>query len=145
MRRVKRSALVPYSAQAMFALVDDIEAYPAFLPWCRAAREHARTETEVEASLELARGGISKWFTTRNHLVRGERIDIELVDGPFRKLEGHWSFVSLGEAGCRVNLEMEFEFSSRMLDMMIGSVFEQICNSLLDAFVERARTQHAGH
>lgn len=143
MRRVTRSALVPYSADAMFALVDDIPAYPEFLPWCRAAQEHSRSERQVEASLELARGGISKWFTTRNHLTPGERIDIELVDGPFRKLEGHWSFVPLGDAGCRINLEMEFEFSSRMLDMMIGPVFEQICNSLLDAFVERARRQHA--
>lgn len=143
MRRVKRSALVPYPAEAMFALVDDIQSYPEFLPWCRAAREHSRSETQVEASLELARGGISKWFTTRNRMVPGERIDIELVEGPFRKLDGHWSFSPLGGEGCRVNLEMEFEFSSRMLDMMIGPVFEQICNSLLDAFVERARSQYA--
>jgi len=143
MRQVRRNALVPYPAREMYGLVDDIEAYPEFLPWCRAARVESRSETEVEASLELARGGIAKWFTTRNRMVPGERIDIELVEGPFRHLQGHWKFTPLGESGCRIDLEMEFEFSSSMLDMVIGPVFQQICNTLLDAFVERAQKRNA--
>lgn len=139
MRKVDRSAIVPYSAERMFALVDDIEAYPDFLPWCRAARIESRDESLVRASLELSRGGVHKWFTTENRREPGRAIDIRLVEGPFRFLEGRWRFQPLGEEGSRVSVEMEFEFSSRMLDMMIGPVFHQICNSLLDAFVARAR------
>lgn len=138
MRKVCRNALVPYSASEMFALVDDVNAYPSFLPWCTKALEHARTPDSVEATLELRKGAVSKSFTTRNALVEPESIDIELVGGPFRHLAGGWRFSDLGESGCKVSLELEFQFDSRLADMMLGRFFEDTCNSLVLAFTKRA-------
>jgi len=142
MRQVQRSALVPWPAADMFALVNDIEAYPQFLPWCRAAQVLARADDGITARLDIARGGLHKSFTTRNTLVPAERIHMTLVDGPFKTLDGEWRFTALGEAGCKVSLDVRFEFSSRMLDLMAGPVFEQICKTLLDAFVKRAGDLH---
>lgn len=142
MRKVQRSALVPYPAEEMFALVDEVEAYPRFLPWCRNARVESRQGEVLRASLELSRGGLHKWFTTENRREPGRRIDIRLVEGPFRRLEGHWRFEPLGAEGSKVSLDMEFEFASRMLDVMFGPVFHQICNSLLEAFVREAHARH---
>lgn len=140
MRRVQRSALVPYSAREMFTLVDDVEAYPEFLPWCNDARVLSRSGETVEARLELHRGSVSKHFTTRNRHCEYSSIDIALVGGPFRHLSGGWRFKELAEQGCRVTLDMEFEFNSRVLDMIFGSFFEDTCNSLVDAFTRRAAT-----
>lgn len=138
MAAMSRSALVPYSAAEMYHLVDDIESYPDFLPWCRSAREWERDEDEVKASIELQRGGIHKTFTTCNRLQKDKMIEIRLVEGPFRHLEGFWRFEALEQGGCRVSLDMEYEFSSRLLKMAIGPVFAQITNNLVDAFCERA-------
>jgi len=124
----------------MFALVDDIRAYPSFLPWCTKAEEHARSGESVEATLELQKGAISKRFTTRNALIEPESIDIELVDGPFRHLAGGWRFEDLGDSGCKVSLELEFGFDSRLVDMVFGRFFEDTCNSLVQAFTLRAET-----
>lgn len=142
MRRVQRSALVPYPAADMFALVNDIEAYPQFLPWCRAAQILTHTADTLTASIEVARGGFHKAFTTRNTLEPAQHIRMTLVEGPFRTLDGVWQFTALGEDGCKVNLDVQFEFSSRVLDLMAGPVFEHICNTLLDAFVKRAGELH---
>ncbi|MGD8378016.1 MAG: type II toxin-antitoxin system RatA family toxin [Gammaproteobacteria bacterium] len=139
MRTIHRSALVPYTPDEMYGLVNDVERYPEFLPWCRSARIEGRQENQIEASLELARGGVHKWFTTRNRLTPGERIDIELVDGPFRRLAGAWQFQSLNGEGCKVVLDMRFEIANPMLGMMLGPVFHQVCNSMVDAFIRRAR------
>lgn len=139
MIKVQKSALVPYRAEQMYALVDAIPAYPQFLPWCRAAREIMRSETEVEASLEIAHSGIHKSFTTRNRLQPGRRIEMRLVEGPFRKLHGVWTFEPLGEAGSRVSLELDFEFSSTLLKMTFGPLFNKIASTLVDAFIQRAR------
>ncbi len=138
MRRVRRNALVPYSADQMFALVDDVAAYPDFLPWCSHAVEHARDEQQVEATLELNKGGVSKRFTTRNIRVPGEQLNMQLVDGPFSHLDGIWYFEPLGDEGSKVTLRIDFEFTSVMVGMMFGSFFEQTCNSLVDAFIKRA-------
>jgi len=138
MRNVKRSALVPFSADEMFVLVDDVEAYPDFLPWCNSVEVHFRDTDIVEATLEMHRGSISKHFRTRNTSVRGESMDIRLVAGPFRALAGGWTFTQLGDAGCKVALQLEFEFASRAVDMVLGSFFEVTCNSLVEAFVRRA-------
>jgi ribosome-associated toxin RatA of RatAB toxin-antitoxin module len=139
MRHVNRSALVPYSAAEMFALVDDVEAYPEFLPWCNHARVHERNDDAVSATLELHKGGVSKEFTTRNRRREGEAIDIALLGGPFRTLRGGWTFTDLGDAGCKIELKLDFEFDSILVDMVFGSFFEQTCNSLVDAFTRRAR------
>ena len=138
MRKVQRSALVPYSPREMFVLVDDFESYPEFLPWCNDASELRRDGNTVEARLELHRGSLSNHFTTRNTLRQYSSIDIVLIGGPFRHLSGGWRFLELGEQGCKVSLELEFEFSSRLVDMMFGAFFEDTCNSLVDAFTRRA-------
>ncbi|MDH3274125.1 MAG: type II toxin-antitoxin system RatA family toxin [Gammaproteobacteria bacterium] len=138
MRKVSRSALVPYSAEQMFALVEDVEAYPSFLPWCNDVEVHSRDGDAVEVTLELHKGSLSKRFRTRNTLHRYEAMDLALISGPFRQLSGGWRFQQLGEKGSKVALELEFEFDSRMLDMVIGRYFENICNKLVDAFTRRA-------
>ncbi len=138
MRRVERSALVPYRAREMFLLVDDVESYPEFLPWCNEAEVHERNADMVEATLELHKGGISNHFTTRNSREEYESIKIALVGGPFNHLEGGWQFDELANDGCKVSLHLEFEFESMFVDMIFGSFFEDTCNSLVDAFVRRA-------
>lgn len=138
MRHVNRSALVPYSAREMYELVDDVESYPEFLPWCNDAAVRNRTDTSVEATLELHKGSLSNHFTTRNTLHRYDAIDIALLGGPFRHLQGGWRFRDLGDQGSKVSLELEFEFSSRLVDLMFGAYFEDTCNSLVDAFTRRA-------
>ena len=137
-RHVKRIALVPYSGSEMFKLVDDIEAYPQFLPWCTSAEILDRTSNTVEATLELTKGTTSKAFTTRNTLIADTSIAIELLGGPFRCLSGGWCFELLGADGCKVTLDLEFEFENRVVDMMIGSFFEETCKSLVKAFTDRA-------
>lgn len=140
MRKVKKSALVPYRAHEMFMLVDDIDAYAEFLPWCNESRVIRRNGDTVEASIEVHRGPMSKTFTTRNENVGGESISIALVGGPFRRLSGGWAFETLGNAGSKVSLNLEFEFESRVVDAMFGAYFEETCNSLVDAFIARAAT-----
>ncbi|MDZ7662552.1 type II toxin-antitoxin system RatA family toxin [Thiohalophilus sp.] len=139
MQTINKSALVPYSPDQMYALVDDITAYPEFLPWCHHAEEHHRTEAQVEASLEIAHSGLHKSFTTRNELRPHDQIAMSLVKGPFKSLRGVWRFEPLGDAGCKVSLEMEFEFSSRLMGMTFGPLFNKIAGTLVDSFIERAK------
>jgi ribosome-associated toxin RatA of RatAB toxin-antitoxin module len=122
----------------MYELVVAVEQYPEFLPWCRSTRLISRTETEVCAELEVARVGISQKFSTCNPLVPNERVDIELRDGPFRKLHGGWSFTPLREGACKIELVLDFEFSGKLIDTAFGAVFNQIANTLVDAFCKRA-------
>lgn len=121
-------------------LVDDVESYPQFLPWCNQAEVHNRTEESVDATLELQKGALSNKFTTRNSRNEFESIGLALIGGPFRHLDGGWQFKELGDNGCKVSLELEFEFESTLVDMMFGSFFEDICNSLVDAFTKRAES-----
>lgn len=123
----------------MFVLVDDVESYPKFLPWCNDAEVRNRTGTTVEATLELHKGSLSNHFTTLNTRYEFERIDLALVGGPFRHLSGGWRFIELGQDGCKVALELDFEFENKFVDMMFGAYFEETCNSLVDAFTKRAR------
>ncbi len=138
MRKVSRSALVPYSADQMYALVEDFLAYPDFLPWCTGATLHSRDADTIEASLELQRSGIKKSFRTRNTLQPGVAMGIALVGGPFRHLSGGWRFKQLGDDGSEVSLELEFEFENRVTDTLFGRYFESTCNSLIDSFTQRA-------
>lgn len=144
MRSVNRSALVPYRADEMFSLVADVDSYAEFLPWCDDSRILSRKGDVVEASLELHKGAISKTFTTRNTHRGNEAIDLALLGGPFRHLAGGWTFKSLDDAGSKVSLALEFEFESRVVDMMFGPFFEQTCNSLVDAFTRRAVEIYGG-
>ena len=122
----------------MYRLVDDIDSYADFLPWCNRSEVLSRSHDTVEATLELHKGAVSKTFSTRNTLRENETIELQLLGGPFRHLAGGWTFHSLGNEGSKVTLELEFEFDSRMADMMFGAFFEETCNSLVDAFTSRA-------
>jgi len=135
---VSRSALVPYSAAQMYALVNDIESYPKFVPWCSKSTFKDVSESEKEAALFFSRGAIKTSFTTRNKLSPNQRIELQLVDGPFRQLQGMWQFVDIDDEGSRVQLDLEFELSSRMLKIALESFFSQICDRLVTSFVRRA-------
>ena len=135
---VDRSVLAPYAADQMFALVDDVESYPQFLPWCEgthvALREPGRTVATIRANYH----GLRQEFTTQNTHRPGERIDMTLVSGPFRTLSGHWRFTPLGERGCRIDFRLEYEFASRIIEKIAGPMFHHIADSFVDAFVRRA-------
>ena len=138
MTTINKSALVPYSPAEMFALVDDIDAYPEFLPGCRRTQVHSRSDDEVRATIELSKGGVEKAFTTCNRSQQNKMIEVRLIEGPFKHLNGFWRFDALGEDGCKVSFDLEFEFASRVLGAVVGPVFSQIANSLVDSFMKRA-------
>ncbi|WP_163832328.1 type II toxin-antitoxin system RatA family toxin [Spartinivicinus ruber] len=139
MTQISRSALVLYSARAMFNLVNDIKSYPHFLPWCVDTTIHEQTDKLVEATLFLAKGGLKHSFTTRNQLDYGNTITMELVEGPFKNLTGEWEFLPLEENACKVSLELHFEFSSKVMEATIGSLFNGAANTMVDAFCKRAK------
>lgn len=138
MPTVNRSALVRHSAQVMFDLVNDFERYPEFLPGCRRTRLLERDEDHLIGELTLAKAGVEQSFTTRNDLYPPERIELSLVSGPFKRLQGQWLFTPMGENTCKVSLEMNFEFSNRILGMAFGKLFSQVASQLVDAFTRRA-------
>ena len=123
----------------MYALINDIERYPEFVPWCTAARVESRKEGEVVATLAIKRGPLRAEFTTRNLLEPDRRVLMQFVSGPFRVLEGLWTLTPLGDLGCRVELEMRFEFANRVAGTLFAPLFEDTAASLVDAFVKRAR------
>lgn len=139
MRQVTRSALVAQPPSRMFALINDIERYPEFVPGCTHARVESRTEAEIVATLGVKRGPMQAEITTRNLLEPDRRVTMTLVRGPFRELEGEWKLTPVGGEGCKVELFMRFAFASRMSAMLFEPVFEQTAASLVDAFVGRAR------
>ena len=138
MTTIKRNALVPYSPRQMFELVNNIEDYPRFLQWCHQSVIINSSDKEVEARLDIAWSGLHKNFTTRNFLYPYERIEITLVDGPFRHLEGRWGFIPLGDQGCKVHMELEFELMGHVMDVVFQPIFNHISNSLVDSFCKRA-------
>ncbi len=138
MATVNKSALVLYSAAEMYGLVENIEAYPQFLPWCRSARILSRSADEVRATIEMAKSGVHKSFTTCNRMQANKMIDIRLLEGPFKRLQGYWRFEPLRAGASKVSLDMEFEFANTLLRVAVEPVFKQIANSLVDAFCKRA-------
>ena len=139
MTTIERNALVHYSPDEMFQLVNNVGDYSAFLRWCRSSKVISESEAEMEASVEIAKGVLNKTFTTHNSLTQGQRIDIALVDGPFKMLSGYWQFDALKtENACKVNLVLEFEFDNAMISIAARPVFTQIANSLVEAFCKRA-------
>ena len=138
MTAIRRSALVPYSAHEMFALVAGIPSYPQFLPWCGGARIVSANEDEMIAAIDIAYGGVHKTFTTRNLHQKDKMIDIRLLDGPFSYLQGFWRFDALDERACRISLDLEFEVASRLVGVVLTPVFSGIANRLVDSFHQRA-------
>ena len=149
---IKRQETVPYTAEQMYQLVNDIEKYPEFLPWCEASEILSASEDEVRASVTLAKGALKKSFTTCNRLQHNKMIEVRLVSGPFRQLEGFWLFEDLhpdpeqssepAKPQSRVSLDLEFEFSNKLVSMAVGPIFGQIANNFVDIFCKRAKEVH---
>ncbi|MDP2716287.1 type II toxin-antitoxin system RatA family toxin [Rheinheimera sp.] len=139
MPQIERSALVFYSAQQMFDLVNAVPDYPQFLPGCSSARIVSRSETEMVASLTVSKAGIGHTFTTRNTLYPNQRIAMQLVDGPFKQLQGGWEFQPLNDTACKVILKLEFEFSNKLVQFAFGKIFAEVTASMVQAFTQRAK------
>ncbi len=135
---VEKSVLTPYSAAQMFALVDDVEAYPQFLPWCGGGSVMPAGENLVHATVHINYHHIKHSFTTENTRQVPGRIDMKLVNGPFRALDGSWLFIPLSDSACKIEFRLHYEFSSKLLEKAVGPVFHYIANSFVDAFVHRA-------
>ena len=127
----------------MFALVDAAEAYPEFLPWCSGATVMLRDETRTRATIHVNYHGVRQSFTTDNAKEPPEKMTIRLVEGPFRVLDGEWRFKPLAEDACKIEFCLHYEFSSRILEKLVGPVFSYIANTMVDAFVKRADKLHA--
>jgi ribosome-associated toxin RatA of RatAB toxin-antitoxin module len=139
MKRVARSAIVERDAGDFYALVEAIESYPAFLPWCAAAEVRERTPGRTVATLTLAVAGVRQSFTTENSNVPGRSIDMRLVEGPFRSFAAAWRFTPLKAGACKVEYTMEYEFSSSVVAAILEPVFKRIADGIVEAFTQRAR------
>jgi len=139
MSHVAKSALVPFSAEQMFALVNDVNRYAEFLPWCSEASILSQQDNVLDAKIMINVKGIKKAFSTRNTSTPYTRIDLALINGPFSSLSGCWAFQSLKADACKVMLTLDFEFSNQILKMTIGPIFNHIANTMVDAFSQRAQ------
>jgi ribosome-associated toxin RatA of RatAB toxin-antitoxin module len=137
MKRITRSAIVEHSAERMYALVDDVESYPTFLPWCSAARV-AQAGVRKRATLTVGLQGLRQSFTTLNENRPGEAIDMQLVEGPFRRFAAAWRFRPLGAQACAIEFSLEYEFASRALARLLEPLFDHIADTMVDAFKKRA-------
>ncbi len=144
MKTITRSAIVPHSAQAMYALVEDIESYPRFLPWCAGAEVLERRPGETRATLTARLPGLRQSFTTRNENRPGEAIDMRLEEGPFRAFSGAWRFRALSAQSCEIEFTLEYELASRALAKLLEPLFDRIANTMVDAFTRRAAEVHDG-
>jgi len=139
MPRITRSALLMYSAEQMFDLVNDVSTYSEFLPGCTGARVIAESSSEMTAAVDVSKAGISKTFTTKNSLIRGEEVKMDLVDGPFKVLTGGWTFKSLDTNACKVTLDLEFVFTNKLVEAAFGRVFADLVNNMVQSFTDRAK------
>jgi ribosome-associated toxin RatA of RatAB toxin-antitoxin module len=135
---VEKSVLVHYSAEQMFALVDDVAAYPQFMPWCGGSSVVPVDDNTVHATVHINYHHVRHSFTTLNVRQVPERIDITLKDGPFKQLDGSWLFIPLSDSACKIELDLHYEFSGKLLEKVFGPVFHYIANNFVDAFIQRA-------
>ncbi|WP_086930780.1 type II toxin-antitoxin system RatA family toxin [Agarilytica rhodophyticola] len=138
MKRIQRSALVPYSAEQMFALINDIPSYPEFMPGCVGSEVLQESADTVVARLDISRAGIKQSFVTRNTLKPPTNMSLNLEEGPFSSLKGEWEFSSLSEKACKISFWLEFEFTSKLIALAAGKVFEMIASEQVDAICQRA-------
>ena len=143
MPTVRRNAHVPYTTEQMFDLVNDVERYPEFLHWCKGARIDARHGNTVEATLEIGAFGVQQSFRTRNMLRRPERIGIDLISGPFRRLRGEWRFAPASDGGTDISLSLQFEVTLSPFGTVFARVFEELARSQVTAFIDRAAEVYA--
>jgi ribosome-associated toxin RatA of RatAB toxin-antitoxin module len=137
--RILRSALLPYPAQTLYDLVNDVARYPEFLPWCSATEVLEASDVQMLARLVIAKGGLSQRFITRNQLVSGQRIEMGLVEGPFSQLNGVWEFKALGDKACKISLDLSFDYAGPLVRATLGPLFNQASNTLVDAFCQRVK------
>ena len=138
MASVEKTVLVAHSAEQMFNLVDRVEKYPEFLPWCGGASVAELEGNKVHATVHINYHHIKQSFTTENVRTPPHQIDIALQDGPFRQLDGCWRFIPLNDTACKIEFRLHYEFSSKLLEKLVGPVFNYIANSFVDAFISRA-------
>lgn len=142
MAAIKKSALVPYTSLQMFELVNAIEEYPQFLPWCRATVVHSRDDEMVRASMVIAKGGMQYQLTTLNRLHQYQKIEISLLEGPFKHLEGFWLFEKVTAEKCQVSFEIELEFLNQLVSLTMGPILQRAAGSLVDSFCNRAAIRY---
>ena len=138
MADVKKNVLVHHSTEKMFHLVDRIEDYPLFLPWCGGSNVLERNETITRASIRIQYKGVNQSFTTQNTKKHPDRIDLQLIDGPFKMLEGQWIFTPIDDNACSIDFHLHYEFSNFILDKLVSPIFSQIANTFVDGFVVQA-------
>ncbi|WP_440875450.1 type II toxin-antitoxin system RatA family toxin [Thalassotalea sp. PLHSN55] len=145
MPTISRSALVMHSAEEMYQLINDVSSYPSFVPDCSDSKVISADENEVTAALLVSKGGLKKWFTTKNTLVPNKQVNMNLIDGPFNKLTGGWTLTSLSDEACKISLALEYEFSNKMYDFAFGRVFNHMANNMVQAFTQRAKEVYSSH
>jgi len=133
-----RSALLPYSADAMYQIVNDVSTYPDYLPWCGGVEIHHQDSNSMEASILMKKGRLNHWFRTCNELSPGRSIDIRLLEGPFSALNGCWRFLPFDSSGCKIELNLHFEMKRGVVSVVIAPLFTQIANTMVDSFCRRA-------
>lgn len=138
MAQVEKTVLVMHSCEAMFQLVDAVETYVDFLPWCGGSQLIERTNTVTQATIHIRYHGIQQHFTTRNHKQFPHHMEITLVDGPFKQLSGHWHFIPLREDACKIEFKLEYVFANSLIERIIAPVFSHIANTFVDSFVKQA-------
>jgi ribosome-associated toxin RatA of RatAB toxin-antitoxin module len=139
---IMRSALLPYPPEFVYDIVNRVDAYPEFLPWCGGAGIDRADDTSMLASIKISGAGLNQWFRTQNRMIPGESIEMQLVEGPFKRLHGNWRFVPLDDAGCRIELALEFDFKAGLASALIRPAFTRIANTLVDSFCARAHQLH---
>ena len=138
MPSIHRSALMPYSSQIMFEIVNDVASYPEFLPWCGGVKIISQGENWMDASILMKKGVLNHWFSTRNTIDTNKKIEMTLTEGPFKQLEGAWEFIALDPASSKVQLDLSFEASNSITSTLVAAVFTQIANTMVDSFCARA-------
>jgi len=138
MHNIHKSAIVIHPAEKMFQLVDSVENYPQFLPWCGSTQIIERNNDKTIASIEINYKGIRQTFTTENTKRQNQEMIIKLIDGPFKSLSGQWIFKNLDKDSCQIELKLEYEFSNVILEKLISPVFNMIANTFIDEFIKEA-------
>ena len=139
MTEISKTTVVPYTSDEMYVLVNDIEAYPSFLPWCVEAKILSQHEESLTATLSMVLGKIKQSFTTENTMQDGSRIDIQLIEGPFKHLSGYWRFIQEDEQSCHIHLHMHFEFKNKIIKHTLGKAFYKVMDTLVESFAQRAQ------
>lgn len=138
MALVEKSVLLPFSAEQMFVLVDNVAEYPQFLPWCGGTKVSVIDARKIRATVDINYHHVKQSFTTENVRVASQSIDITLLDGPFKHLDGSWHFISLTPTACKIEFKLNYEFSNKLLEKVVGPVFHYIASTFVEAFIKRA-------